>query len=131
MSTKRSHIVAKLSVGVLAVACSALPFSASAADPAAGQLVFKANCAVCHTVVPGKALVGPSLFGVVGRHSGQEPGFHYSAANRAADLTWDAATLDKYIASPQTVVHGTIMAFPGLPDAAKRADLIAYLATLK
>lgn len=104
---------------------------ASAADAVAGQAVFKTNCAICHSVAPGKTMVGPSLFGVVGRPSGSEPGFHYSAANRAANLVWDDATLDRYLTSPRTVVPGTIMPYPGLPDVAKRGDLIAYLATLK
>ncbi len=75
-------------------------------------------------------MVGPSLFGIVGRPAGQVPGFHYSAANKSSALTWDAATLDRYLTSPRDVVPHTIMTYGGLKDAQKRANLIAYLSTL-
>jgi cytochrome c len=75
-------------------------------------------------------MVGPSLYGLVGRQAGQIPNFKYSPANKDSGLTWDAATLDRYITSPQAVVPKTIMPYAGLKDAQKRADLIAYLATL-
>jgi cytochrome c2 len=71
------------------------PSGARAQDAAAGERVFRAQCAICHSPQPGRNLIGPSLFGVVGRHSGQVPGFGYSAANRQSGLTWDPATLDR------------------------------------
>jgi cytochrome c len=101
--------------------------SARAADSSAGQTVFKTQCGICHTVVQGKNMVGPSLFGIVARKSGSVEGFRYSAANKGANITWSAATLDKYLAAPRTVVPGTTMTFAGLKDDTKRADLIAYL----
>jgi cytochrome c len=104
---------------------------ALAQDAAAGEKVFKANCGICHSPQPGRNLVGPTLFSVVNRHSGEIPGFHYSDANRKSGLTWTVGTLDRYIASPQEIVPGTRMTFPGLKDAQQRADLIAYLATLR
>jgi cytochrome c len=104
---------------------------ACAADPAAGQAVFKSQCSICHAVQAGKNLVGPSLADIVGRKTGSVSGFHYSVGNQNANLTWDAATLDKYLESPKTVVPGTTMTFAGVKDATKRADLIAYLAMLK
>lgn len=93
--------------------------------------MFKTQCAVCHSPLPGKNGIGPSLFGVVGRTSGQVEKFRYSAANKKGHLTWDAATLDKYLQSPRTVVPGTTMTYAGLKNDTQRADLIAYLATLK
>jgi cytochrome c2 len=117
-----------LAVGV-AFASSASPVRA--ADPAAGKSVFNSYCSICHSVQPGKNMVGPSLFGVVGRQTGSVPGFHYSPANQNAHLTWDAATLDKYLQAPRSVIPGTTMTYAGLKDDTKRADLIAYLATLK
>ena len=33
--------------------------------------------------------------------------------------------------SPRTVIPGTVMTYAGMKDDAKRADLIAYLATLQ
>jgi cytochrome c len=103
---------------------------AHAADPENGQAVFKTQCGICHSVVQGKNMVGPSLFGVIGRRSGSVEGFHYSAGNKNADITWDAAILDKYLTAPREVVPGTIMTYGGLKDDAKRADVIAYLETL-
>ncbi len=102
-----------------------------AGDVDNGQKVFKSQCTVCHSNQQGKNIIGPSLYGVVGRKAGQIPGFHYSEANRSSGLTWDAATLDRYLTSPRGVVPGTLMTYPGLKDDAKRADLISYLATLK
>jgi cytochrome c len=115
---------------ILAIIGTTLPLSAHAADPESGQALFKTQCGICHSIVQGKNLVGPSLFGVVGRQSGSIEGFHYSAANKAANLTWDTATLDKYLTAPRDVVPGTIMTYAGLKDDTKRADLIAYLETL-
>ena len=103
---------------------------AAAQDAAAGAAVFKSQCGICHSVQPGRNMVGPSLFGVVGRRAGTIPGFHYSTANKDSGLTWDAATLDRYLTSPSTVVPHTIMTYAGLKDVQKRADLIAYLSTL-
>ena len=104
--------------------------TASAADPAAGQKVFKSQCSICHSVAKGRNIIGPSLFGVVGRKAGTEPGFSYSKANANSGLTWDEATLEKYLADPQKMVPGTKMTYAGLKNDAERADLIAYLATL-
>ena len=75
-------------------------------------------------------MVGPSLFGIVGRKAGTIAGFHYSPANKDSGLTWDTATLDRYLTSPNTVVPHTIMTYAGLKDTQKRTDLIAYLSTL-
>jgi len=105
--------------------------TANAADPAAGKSAFNSYCSICHSPQAGRNMVGPSLFGLVGRKTGSVSGFHYSPANQGANLTWDEATLDKYLQSPRTVIPGTTMTYGGLKDEAKRADLIAYLATLK
>lgn len=102
-----------------------------AADPAAGAAVFKSQCSACHSPAAGRNMVGPSLFGVVGRTTGEVPGFHYSAPNKAAALVLDPAALDRYLTNPRGVIPGTFMTYAGLKDAAKRADLIAYLETLK
>jgi len=118
-------------VSVIALLVFASSVSAHAADAEAGQAVFATQCGVCHSPLPGKNMVGPSLFGVVGRTSGSVEGFRYSAANKAAGITWNAEILDKYLAAPREVVPGTIMTYAGLKDDAKRADLIAWLETLQ
>ena len=71
--------------------------TAWAADPVAGQAVFKSQCTTCHSPAAGKNLIGPSLFGVVGRKTGSIQGYKYSVGNQNANLTWDDATLDKYL----------------------------------
>ena len=109
----------------------ALPAAAQAGDAAAGQAVFKTQCGVCHAVVQGKNMIGPSLFGLIGRTSGGIEGFRYSAANKAASIVWSAETLNKYLAAPKAIVPGTTMTYAGLKDETKRADLIAYLTTVK
>ncbi len=114
-------------LALLAVIC---PVAGQAADADAGQAVFKTQCGICHSPLPGKNMVGPSLFGVVGRKSGSVEGFHYSAANRAAEITWTPEILDKYLTAPREVVPGTIMTYAGLKDDTKRADVIAWLETL-
>ncbi|HYZ34899.1 MAG TPA: cytochrome c family protein [Crenalkalicoccus sp.] len=100
-------------------------------DAEAGKTIFNRQCAVCHSVEPGQNKVGPSLAGVFGRHSAEAPGFNYSPAMRQANKTWDAATLDAYLVDPRAAVPGTRMIFAGLKDAKQRADVIAYLQTLK
>jgi cytochrome c len=101
-------------------------------DAARGERAFQ-RCYSCHSVDPKDTakLQGPNLFQIIGRSAAATPGFDYSDAMRekaAAGLTWDAATLDRYIADPETFVPGTRMSVPPLRDEQERADLIAYLA---
>jgi len=109
----------------------ALASPAYAQDAAEGQTVFKRLCSACHSPLEGKNLVGPSLFGIVGRDAGTVPNFKYSAANKNSGITWSAEKLDPYLINPREVVPGTIMIFPGVKDAKQRGDLIVYLSTLK
>jgi cytochrome c len=104
--------------------------AALAADPAAGEKIFKVQCGICHAVVAGENRIGPTLFGVVGRPAGGVPGFNYTADHKKLGVTWDAATLDKYLTNPRAMVPDTSMVYAGLKDDAKRADLVAYLETL-
>jgi nitrite reductase (NO-forming) len=96
-------------------------------DAVAGRQVFK-KCQVCHSLEPGKTILGPSLAGIVGRKSGAEPDFTYSPAMKQAALTWDAPTLDAYLAEPAKIVPGNRMPFPGLKTDQDRKDVIAFLA---
>ena len=96
-------------------------------DAAAGRLVFR-KCQACHSTEPGKALLGPSLAGVMGRKAGAEINYSYSPAMKQANVVWDAKSLDAYLADPQKVVPGNKMPFPGLKTAQDRADIIAFFA---
>lgn len=114
----------------IALAC-AISGRAVAQDAAAGEKDFVV-CRACHQVGPtAHNSVGPVLNGVVGRPAGTFPGYNYSAANKNSGLTWDEATLQKYLANPQGVVKGTKMIFPGIKDQTKLNDVIAYLKTFK
>jgi cytochrome c len=99
-------------------------------DAAAGATVFK-KCAVCHSAEAGTNKVGPSLFGVVGRHSASVADYTYSQAMKDFNKVWDEALLNTYLTDPRAVVVGTKMVFPGLKDETDRKNVIAYLATLK
>ncbi len=103
---------------------------ADGGDAAAGAADFKKTCAVCHTAEAGKNRIGPSLFGVIGRHSGSVADFKYSDAMKSADIIWAPDTLDKYITDPKAVVPNNKMVFIGVKKAEERQDIIAYLATL-
>ena len=116
---------------VLVIAAIAAAGRAGAQDAAAGAAVFKSQCAICHAVTPDKNQVGPSLFAIVGRPAGISPGYRYSAATRNSGLTWDPATLDRYLTSPADVIEHTSMTYGGLREPRTRADLIAYLSTLQ
>jgi cytochrome c len=112
----------------LAVSASGQPATA-AGDPEEGARGFRA-CAACHTLEPGEHRTGPSLAGIFGRAAGSAPGFtRYSPALERAEIVWDTATLDAWLAGPAALVPDNRMTFPGIPDARARADLIAYLET--
>jgi cytochrome c2 len=110
---------------------AALGAPASAQEDAArGSDLFQV-CSACHSSEPGVSKLGPSLFGIVGRRAGTEPGFVYSEAMSKLDRVWTPQTLDAYLADPPASVPGTKMVYDGLKDAARRADLIAYLSSLQ
>ena len=100
-----------------------------AQDAAAGGMAFQ-QCAECHS--PGTSDgAGPGLKGVFGRRAGTKAGFAYSDAMARSARVWDDALLDAFLADPRKAVPGTTMDWPGDGDAKERADLVAYLKTLK
>jgi cytochrome c len=120
------RVLCEISIGVL---WTLLAAPVIGQDGAAGKQLF-AQCSVCHSTDSTNG-VGPSLQGIVGRKAGTSAGFRYSRAMKAAKITWDDKQLDDYLADPQKVVPGNVMPFSGLADATQRADVIAYLKTLK
>jgi nitrite reductase (NO-forming) len=96
-------------------------------DAAAGRQVFR-KCQACHSLEPGKNLVGPSLAGIMGKKSGSDGNFNYSPAMKQAAITWTPQTLDQYLADPQKTIPGNRMPFPGLKSEHDRADIVAFLA---
>lgn len=96
----------------------------AAADPARGEQIY-ARCLACHALAYHR--VGPRHCGLLGRKAGAAAGFEYSPAMRQSGLTWNAQTLDRFLAAPMKVVPGTTMTYDGVPERQDRADLIAYL----
>lgn len=102
----------------------------AAADPAAGEKVF-GKCKACHKI-DGSNATGPHLNGVVGRNHAAVADFGYSDAMKGhAAEVWSPDILNAFLTNPKEAVPGTKMTFAGLPKVEDRANLIAYLATLK
>jgi cytochrome c len=99
------------------------------ADPKQGE-ADAALCKVCHSFQKGgPAIVGPDLYGVVGRKIASVEGFNYTPALKAHQGEWNYSNLDVWLKNPQAFASGTAMAFPGVPDDKKRAAIIAFLRT--
>jgi len=89
------------------------------------------KCQACHTFNKGgRNLVGPNLWGVVGRQRASEPGFNYSAAMKAKGGNWTIEDLNQFITNPRGFIPGTNMTFAGIPRGSDRADVITYLNSL-
>jgi cytochrome c len=120
-------VAAAPSEAEMKAAQASLPAPFNTADLANGEAKF-AICSSCHTITPGGPnMTGPNLHGVVGRKAGVEANFNYSDAVKNAGLSWDAASLDKWLTDPRAFLPGTKMSFVGLKDPKDRTDLIAYL----
>ena len=89
------------------------------------------KCVACHTFTKGgRNMVGPNLWGVVGRPRASEPGFNYSAAMKSKGGNWTIDELSQFIANPRGFLPGTNMTFAGIQRGGERADVIAYLNSL-
>lgn len=123
------HLLFASAIFAIATA-AALP--ANAQDAAAGEGVFKRVCSTCHNAtVEGPRKLGPTMHGVVGRKAASVEGFRYSTAKRDADLVWTPEKLSAYLLNPREFMPGTTMAYAGLKSDTDRANVIAYLQTLK
>jgi cytochrome c len=95
---------------------------------ARGKMLYEARCTACHSVDENR--VGPMHRGVVGRMAGSVPGYDYSPALAQAHFIWTREKLMQWLKDPSALVPGTKMNY-SVPEAQDRADLVAYLATLK
>ena len=123
-----------LSALALVLVATATAPPATAEDLANGAKVFR-KCRACHDSGPNaRNKVGPVLTGVFGRTAGAVAEFNYSKAMKAAGqkkLVWDDETLNGFLEAPTTYLPKNKMAFMGIADEKDRADLIAYMKTLK
>jgi cytochrome c len=102
----------------------------ASADVGRGESAAK-KCAACHTFNKGgRPLVGPNLWGVVGRPKASEAGVNYSAAIKAKGGNWTVDDLNQFINNPKGTIPGTNMTFDGVKRAGERADIIVYLNSL-
>lgn len=125
-----------LAVAVMSALVGAVPARAQAepdaANVARGKRLFM-RCAACHEAVAGSKLVktGPNLHGVFGRGAGTLAGYQFSADLKASGFVWDETKLNAWLVQPTAVAPNTTMAFAGMPDAAERKALVAFLRSLK
>ncbi len=110
----------------------AAPNQMGAGDAVEGKVAAVKQCKICHSFDKGGKLVfGPNLFGVYGKVAGSVKGYNYSKALSESGLTWTEANLSEFLANPEQFVKRTKANFPGVKSAKKRADIVAYLRTLK
>ncbi|MEM7690110.1 MAG: c-type cytochrome [Pseudomonadota bacterium] len=95
---------------------------------ALGEDAFQ-QCTGCHNADPGGPnMAGPNLHGIVGKAAAANSDYPYSEALANAGLTWDAATLDRFLANPAAYVEGTSMVAGAVRSGEDRAAIVAYLA---
>ncbi len=89
-------------------------------------------CTSCHSYLENEPpLVGPPLWGVVGRPVASVDGYEYSPALRAVGGSWDLARLDVFLTKPSAFAPGTAMDMGGIPDANQRSEVLKFLQTLR
>ena len=99
----------------------------AAGDMAHGEKVFK-KCSACHMIVSdGKNMIGPNLWGVIGRTAGSVSDYKYSKAMIAYGKEWTFEEMNAYLIKPQAYIKGTKMAFAGLRKEKDRASVILYM----
>jgi cytochrome c2 len=129
----KTFLLAALTGGALTALCSlTLGSSALAADASHGQQLFRQQCGICHQAGEGDGDggAGPSLRGVVGRKVGGDTSFGYTQALSDSKESWTVDSLDTFLADPNKAKPGTSMPISVKSDT-DRADLVAYLATVK
>ena len=96
-------------------------------DLAHGEKVFK-KCSACHMIAAGgKNMIGPNLWGVIGRTAGSISDYKYSKAMVAYGKDWTFEEMNSYLIKPQAYIKGTKMAFAGLRKEKDRASVILYM----
>jgi Cytochrome c2 len=92
-----------------------------------GQTTFK-KCKACHSIKKGgKNNIGPALYGVMDRNSGELSEYKYSKALKAYNKKWNFEELNGFLLKPATWIKGNKMGFAGLKKEKDRASIILYL----
>ena len=103
----------------------------SAGDADNGAIIYEEACGQCHQLSPGSNKKGPQLMNIYGAPAAELEDYDYGAALTKSGWVWDAKTLDPYIADAQKAMPESKMLSDPIPDASERADIIAYLSTLR
>jgi cytochrome c2 len=124
--------VTRISLIALAVLATPAVFAAEKADVENGKTLFEQRCGICHSITKeGGPVLGPNMVGLIGRKAGSDANFPtYTPALKAYGVKWNAKTLSEFLENPMVKVPGTMMPM-SLPDAKERADVVAYMVTLK
>lgn len=109
----------------LALCLVAGPALAGGGDAQRGEQLYVARCGACHSIDDNGA--GPRHRGLFGRKAATQPGFNYSEALKKSGIVWTDATLDRWLANPNEMVPGNIMAVQLANDPKDRRDILAYL----
>lgn len=132
MSPRRTVLLAAVAAVTTASAWSgSLGRDGAEGDPRRGADVFAGKCAVCHSTTAGWNKEGPSLAGVFGRRAGSAPDFTGYRALRGLEVVWDAPSLDAWLADPKGFSGRNSAMAVKLADGSARADVIAYLRSLR
>ena len=112
-------------VALLLAAWVAMPTLAAESAPA----VFNNHCRTCHSVKEGDTRLGPSLHNIYGAKAGSSPAYaSYSQGLKSSGVTWDEATLDKFIENPDQVVpNNNMKPYKGIADQTVRKQIIDFL----
>ena len=93
-----------------------------------GKLAFNNSCRTCHSLKAGDNRLGPSLHGIIGAKAGQSAGYAYSQSLRQSGVTWNEATLERWIENPDAVIpNNNMKPYNGLADAAVRKKIVEFL----
>jgi cytochrome c len=100
-------------------------------DADRGASIYKEACSQCHQLNPGLNKKGPQLMNIYGAPAADLADYTYSEGLASSGWVWDAETLDPYIADSEKAIIDSKMLADPMPDATERADVIAYLSTLR
>jgi len=93
-----------------------------------GKVAFNNSCRTCHSLKAGDNRLGPSLHGIMGAKAGQSTGYAYSQSLHQSGVTWDEATLDRWIENPEAAIpNNNMKPYSGLADAAVRKKIVDFL----
>ena len=125
MSRSRRTVIA---IAAVCIGLVRLTTGMPAAPADKGKLAFNNFCRTCHSLKEGDNRLGPSLYRIVGAKAARSSDYAYSQGLRQSGVTWDAATLDRWIENPESLVpNNSMKPYNGLTDAAVRKSIVDFL----